>query len=48
MWVERCQHAVDRSLDQLGVLRLLDIVRAHALQDLAEEIELPVDLRVGG
>ena len=48
MRVERGQHAVDRRLDQLGIVGLLDIVRAHALQDLAEQVELAVNLRVGG
>ena len=48
MRVERGQHAVDRGFDQLGVIGLLDIVRAHALEHLAEQIELPVDFRVGG
>jgi hypothetical protein len=47
MRVERHEHAVDRGFDQLGVLRFLDIVGAHALQHLAEQIELPVNLRVG-
>ena len=48
MRVERRQHAVDGVFDQLGVVGLLDIVRAHALEHLAEQIELPVDFRVGG
>ena len=46
--IERGQHAVDRRLDQLGILGLLDIVGADPLQHLAEQVELPVDLRIGG
>src|SRR6476619_729921 len=48
MRIEGHQHAIDCGLDQLVVIGFLDIVGAHALQDLAEKIELPVDLRVGG
>ena len=44
MRVERREHAVDRSLDQLSVIRLLDVIGAHALKHLSEEIELPVYL----
>ena len=46
MRVERGQHAVDRRLDQLRVVRLLDIVGADALEHVAEQIELAVG--VGG
>ena len=46
MRIEPGEHAVDRLLDQLGVVRLLDIVGAHALEHVAEQIELPVG--VGG
>ena len=46
MRVEPGQHAVDRVLDQLAVVRLLDVVGAHALEHVAEQIELPVG--VGG
>jgi hypothetical protein len=34
--------------DQLGVVGLLDIVRAHALEDVAEQIELAIGVRGGG
>src|SRR5438128_607713 len=44
--IETVEHAVDRLLDQLGVIRLLDVVGAHALEHVAEQIELPVG--VGG
>ena len=33
--------------DQLGVVRLLDIVGAHALEHVAEQAELPVGVRGG-
>ena len=42
MRIEPGQHAVDRGFDQLGVVRLLDVVGAHALEHVAEQIELPV------
>ena len=48
MRVERGQHAVDRGFDQLLVGDLLDIVGAHALEHLAEQVELPIGVgRVG-
>ena len=46
MRIEPGQHAVDRGFDQLGVVRLLDVVGAHALEHVAEQVELPVG--VGG
>ena len=36
------QHTVYRRLDQLGIIRLLDIVGAYALKHLSEKIELTV------
>jgi hypothetical protein len=47
MGVERGQHAVDRRLDQLGVVRHLDVIGADALEDVAEQIELAVGIRHG-
>ena len=38
--VERDQHPVDGRLDQLGLVHLLDVLRAHALEDVAEEVDL--------
>ena len=32
MWIERRQHTVDGVFNQLGVVRLFDIVRAHMLK----------------
>ena len=46
MRIEPGEHAVDRRFDQLGVVRLLDVVGAHALEHVAEQVELPVG--VGG
>ena len=42
MRVEPGQHAVDRGFDQLGVVRLLDVVGADPLEHVAEEGELPI------
>ena len=44
MRIERGQHAVDRGLDQLLVRLLLDEVGAHALEDLAEQVQLTICL----
>ena len=46
MRIEPVEHAVDCLLDELGVIRLLDVVGAHPLEHVAEQIELPVS--VGG
>jgi hypothetical protein len=46
MRIERGQHAVDRGLDQLLVVRRLDVVVADALEHLAEQVELLIG--VGG
>src|SRR5690606_8262432 len=46
MRVERGQHAVDGRLDQLCVVRLLDVVLSDALEHITKQVELPVDLRV--
>ena len=45
MRIEPGQHAVDRGFDQLAVVRLLDVIGAHALEHVAEQIELPVGVR---
>jgi hypothetical protein len=45
MRIERGQHAVDRGFDELLVRDALDIVGAHPLEHLAEQVELPVGLR---
>jgi len=42
--IECRQHAVYCALDQLGIVRPLDIVGAYALKHLSEKIELPVYL----
>ncbi len=45
MRIEAGQHAGDRGLDQLAVVGLLDIVAAHALEHVAEQIELAIGVR---
>ena len=42
MRIEPRQHAVDRGCDQLGVVGLVDVVGAHLLEDVAEQMELAV------
>jgi hypothetical protein len=46
MRIEPGQHAVDRGFDQLAVVGLLDIVGAHPLEHVAEQIELPIGVGV--
>src|SRR5690606_35693307 len=41
-------HAVDRGVDQFGLVRDLDIVGAHAIEHVAEQVELAICLGVGG
>ena len=45
MGIERCQHAVDRQLDEGVVADFVDIFGTYALEDLAEQIELLVGFR---
>ena len=42
MRIETGQHAVDRGFDQLGVIGPLDIVGAHALEHVAEQVEVAI------
>jgi hypothetical protein len=42
MRIEPVEHAVDRLLDQLRIIRLLDIVGADAFEQVAEQVELAV------
>ncbi|MGY4570613.1 hypothetical protein ACVWY5_003683 [Bradyrhizobium sp. USDA 3256] len=46
--VERGDHAVDRALDELGVLGLLDVVGLDLLEHLAEQVELRIGVAVVG
>ena len=48
MRVERRQHAVDRRIDQLALVRLLDVIVANLLEHVAEQIELAIGLGGGG
>ena len=47
MRIEPGEHAVDRRLDEFVVVRLFDIVGAHLLEHVAEQVELPVGIRGG-
>ena len=44
MRIEPGQHAVDRRFDQLRVIGLLDVIGAHALEHVAEKVEVPVSV----
>ena len=48
MRIEPGQHAVDRGFDQLGIVRLLDVVGADPLEHVTEQVELPVGVRRRG
>ena len=48
MRIERGDHAVDRALDQPGVVGLLDIVGPDPLEHVAEQIELRIGIGTGG
>ncbi len=45
MRIEAGQHAVDRRFDELAVVRLFDVISAHALEHVAEQIKRPVSVR---
>jgi hypothetical protein len=42
--IERLQHAVDRAVDQLLVVRHLDVVVLHEVQHLREQVELAAEI----
>ncbi len=46
MRIERGQHAVDRALDQRLVGDVVDIIRAHPFEHIAEQVELFIGLGV--
>ncbi len=48
MRIEPAEHAVDRTLDELGVFGLFDVIRAHPLEYVAEQAELPIHVLHGG
>ena len=48
MRIKTGEHAVDRGFDQFFIRRLLDVVGAHALEHVAEQVELAIDVRCGG
>ena len=45
MRIEPGEHAIDRRFDELAVVGLLDVIGAHPLEHVAEQIELPVRVR---
>ena len=47
MRIEAGEHAVDGRFDELGLVRLLDVIRADLLEHVAEQAQLPVGLRGG-
>ncbi len=47
MRIERCDHAVDRALDQLGVVGLFNVIGPYPLEHLAKQIELRVGVGTG-
>ena len=44
MRIEAVEHAVDRGLDKLALVRLLNVVRSYPLEDIAEQVELAVGI----
>ena len=46
MRIERGQHAVDRALDQRLIGDIVDIIRPHELENVAEQVELLIRIRV--
>ena len=46
MRIQRCQHAVNGRLDKLFVGDVFDVIRPDALKYIAEQVKLPVCLRV--
>ena len=48
MRIEAGQHAADGGFDQLAVVGLLDVVAAHPLEHVAEQIELAIGIRGRG
>ena len=47
MRIKRRQHAVNRRLDQFARLDLFDVLAANAFKDVAEQIQLFIDTRIG-
>src|SRR5262249_9366375 len=45
MRIEAGQHTVDGRFDELAVVGLFDVVGAHALEHVAEQIKLPIGVR---
>jgi hypothetical protein len=47
MWIEPGEHTVDRRFDEFAVVGFLDVIGAHTLEHVTEQIELPVGVRRG-
>ena len=47
MRIQRGNHAVDRALDQLGVIGLFDVAGPDPFEHLAEQIELRIGVGAG-
>ena len=45
---QRYLEAVDGILDEHGVVWLLDVIGPYALEDVSEQVELPIELGVRG
>src|SRR5258705_12978428 len=48
MGIERRHHAVDRTLDELGIIGLFDIVGPDSLEHVAEQGQLRIGVGAGG
>src|SRR5467141_3376310 len=48
MGIERRHHAVDRTLDELGIIGLFDIVGPDSLEHVAEQVQLGIGVGAGG
>ena len=46
MRIERSEHSVDRGLDQVGLVHFLDILNTDALENVAKEVQLLIDIGV--
>src|SRR5258705_13278004 len=48
MGIERRHHAVDRTLDELGIIGLFDIVGPDSLEHVAKQVQLCIGVGAGG
>src|SRR2546423_282873 len=45
LMIERGEHPVNRTLDQRFIAGLVDIIRPHELENIAEQVELLIRIR---